>query len=330
MTKTTAGFQPLVARTRSVHRAVGPVAYDCVKVVVIRDGTAVLFSEFGQKPVRPGDVVLLAPNTLCSSEPEGHVTVTSVSLDPDYVLDQVRWQYAGIVQDRLDAQGFADTIYTKPAQILRLGEDRAGMLMPWLDELVSLSIERQFVRDYFRIQALWFSITHVIAPFIKLSPVRVSPSQRAHIRPTLPRDRRFAPLRAEARQAATLLRETPAQRWTLDALAVTGAFIVLAVGAGVRRGVWEDAAGVSDDGARRAIWRDTCGRPTSRSLMRCGRSAGTRAATQLTCSDSTSDSPPANTDRCARDSDAVPDQAMLCARYRCRCLRRALRVRVVR
>jgi AraC family transcriptional regulator len=55
-------------------------------------------------------VVLLAPNTLCSSEPEGHVTVTSVSLDPDYVLDQVRWQYAGILQDRLDAQGFADTI----------------------------------------------------------------------------------------------------------------------------------------------------------------------------------------------------------------------------
>jgi len=57
-------FQPLVARTRTVHRAVGPVAYDCVKVVVIRSGTAVLFSEFGQKPIRPGDVLLLAPNTL--------------------------------------------------------------------------------------------------------------------------------------------------------------------------------------------------------------------------------------------------------------------------
>ncbi|EJF43570.1 hypothetical protein HMPREF1318_2523 [Actinomyces massiliensis F0489] len=42
----------------------GPVAYDCMKVVVIRSGTAVLFSEFGQKPIRPGDVLLLAPNTL--------------------------------------------------------------------------------------------------------------------------------------------------------------------------------------------------------------------------------------------------------------------------
>jgi len=178
-----------------------------------------LYSEFGQKPVRPGDVILLAPNTLCGSEPEGHITFTSIALDPDYILDQVRWQYAGLLQDRHDAQGFAEMIYTEPAQILRLGEDRAGMLMPWLDELVKLSIDAQFTRDYFRIQALWFSITDVIAPFIKMSPVRLSPSQRAHIRPTLPRDRRFAPLRAEVRQVATLLREDPAQRWTLEALA---------------------------------------------------------------------------------------------------------------
>lgn len=212
-------FAPVIARTRTLHRPVGPVAYDCVKVTVIRDGTAILFSEFGQKPVRPGDVVLLAPNTLCGSEPEGHVTFTSVSLDPDYVLDHVRWQYVGLIQDRLDAQGFADMIYTEPAQILRLGEDRAGALMPWLDELVRLSLDGHFARDYFRIQALWFSITDVIAPFIKVSPVRVSPSQRAQIRPTLPRDRRFTPLRAEVRTVAALLREAPAERWTLDALA---------------------------------------------------------------------------------------------------------------
>jgi AraC family transcriptional regulator len=34
-------------------------------------------------------------------------------------------------------------------------------------------------------QVLWFQIASVIAPFIKVSPVRVSPSQRAHTRPTL-------------------------------------------------------------------------------------------------------------------------------------------------
>lgn len=212
-------YAPLLARTRTIHRPVGPIAYDCVKVIVVRDGSVILFSEFGQKPVKPGDVIVLGANTLCGSEPEGHITVTTVYLDTDFVLDQVRWQYAGFVADRLDAQGFADTMYSEPAQILRLGEDRAGMLMPWLDELVALSIDGEFVRHYLRMQALWFQIAYVIAPFIKVSPVRISPSQRAHIRPTLPRDRRFAPLRVEVRRAADLLREDPARRWTLDDLA---------------------------------------------------------------------------------------------------------------
>lgn len=212
-------FHALVARTRTIHRPVGPVAYDCVKLIVVRDGSAILLSEFGQQPVKPGDVILLGPNVLAGSEPEGHITVTRIYLDIDYVLDQVRWQYAAYLEDRLDAQGFADILYTEPAQNLRLGEDRAGMMLPWLDELVTLSIDGDFVSHYCRMQALWFQIAHVIAPFIKVSPVRISTSQRAHIRPTLPRDRRFAPLRVEVRRAATLLRRQLARRWKLEDLA---------------------------------------------------------------------------------------------------------------
>ncbi|GAA4486966.1 hypothetical protein GCM10023171_23970 [Microbacterium panaciterrae] len=212
-------FQPILARTRTVHQSVGPVAYDCVKVIVVRDGSAILFSEFGQRPVKVGDVILLGSNVLCGSEPEGSITVTTVYLDTDYVHDQVRWQYAGLLEDRFNAQGFAETIYTEPAQVLRLGEDHARMLEPWLDELVSLSLDGDFVHHYYRIHALWFQIMHVVAPFIRASPVRVTSSQRAHIRPSLPRDRRFVPLRAEARTAAGLLRNAPSRRWTLEELA---------------------------------------------------------------------------------------------------------------
>ncbi|WP_420733694.1 helix-turn-helix transcriptional regulator [Brevibacterium luteolum] len=212
-------FTPLLARSRTITRPVGPIAYDCVKVIVVRDGSAILFSEFGQQPVKIGDVILLGANVLCGSEPEGHITVTTIYADTDFILDQVRWQYAGLLQDRLEAQGFAEMIYTEPAQTLRLGEDRAGMLLPWLDELVALSVDGNFVRHYLRMQALWFQIAYVIAPHVKASPVRVSPSQRAHIRPTLPRDRRFAPLRTEVRHAAALLHENPERRWTLEDLA---------------------------------------------------------------------------------------------------------------
>ncbi|MFT3860004.1 helix-turn-helix transcriptional regulator [Micropruina sp.] len=212
-------YQPILASTQTLRRPVAPVAHDCVKFIVVRDGAAFLFSEFGQQPIKSGDVVMLGANVLCGGEPEDQITVTTIYADIDYLLDQLRWQYAAFLHDRLDAQGFAETMYTEPAQILRLGDHRAGTLMPWVDEMVRLSVDGHPVRHYLRMQALWFQVAYVIAPFIKVSPVRLSLSQRAHIRPTLPRDRHFAPLRAEVLHVAQLLRERPEQRWSLGDLA---------------------------------------------------------------------------------------------------------------
>lgn len=242
---------PLIARSRTIYHRVDPVAYDCVKVIIVRDGTAIVFSEFGQKPVRPGDVVLLAANTLCASEPEGHVTVTSVSLDPDYLLDQVRWQFAGVLRDRLDAQGFADAIYTEPAQILRLGEDRAGMLTPWLDELVALSIERQFSRllpDSGTLVLHHACNRSVHQGFSGTGFVLTACAYPAHAAegPTLrPVARRGPPCcRAAARSTSTPMDTGGSSR--------TGAPVVVAARSRICRGVWEDATGVPDDGASRA------------------------------------------------------------------------------
>ncbi|MFC9444250.1 MULTISPECIES: helix-turn-helix transcriptional regulator [Micrococcales] len=190
-----------------------------MKIIVVRSGSAILFSEFGERPIRPGDVVLLGANVLCGSEPEGHVTVTTIYADTDFLLDQLFWQHADVLRDRLDAQGFADTIYTEPAQVLRLGEDRAGMLMPWLDELVALSVDGVYRERFHRMQALWHAVIDQISPFIRITPYRTSPHQRARLRPTLPRDRRFTPLRAEARQVRDALQSDIARGWTLPELA---------------------------------------------------------------------------------------------------------------
>lgn len=107
-----------------MHRPIGPIAYDCVKVIIVRDGSALLFSEFGQRIVTAGDVVVLGANVLCGSEPEGHITATTIYLDTDYVIDQVFWQHAWLLHDRLDAQRFTKALYSEPSQVLRLGEDR--------------------------------------------------------------------------------------------------------------------------------------------------------------------------------------------------------------
>ena len=178
-----------------MHRPVGPVTYDCVKVIVVRDGSALLFSEFGQRIVTVGDVVVLGANVLCGSEPEGHITTSTIYLDTDFVIDQVLWQHAWPLRDRLDAQRFTEALYSEPSQVLRLGEDRTGMLLPWLDELVACSIDGGFAHHFHRMQALLFLIADVVSPFLKVTPFRRNRTQRAHSRPMLPRCRRFAPAR---------------------------------------------------------------------------------------------------------------------------------------
>lgn len=212
-------FQPVVARTRTIHATIGPMAYDCVKLIFVRFGSAVLFSESGEKSVTVGDVVLLGPNTLCGSEPEGSITVTTLYLDRAYVIDQVFWQHSALLSDRWDAQDLADKLYSEPARVLHLGEDRAGMLMPWLDELVVLSLDGPPPNRFYRLQALLFAVLDVVTPYVEITPVRRTPTQRKALHPGLPRHRRFAPLRAEARTAVELLHRAPAERWTIQELA---------------------------------------------------------------------------------------------------------------
>lgn len=57
------GFAPVFARTSTVHAPIDPVAYDCVKLIFVRSGSAILFSEFGEKPG-----VQTSPSSGCLAE----------------------------------------------------------------------------------------------------------------------------------------------------------------------------------------------------------------------------------------------------------------------
>lgn len=212
-------FSPLIARTQTAHSALDAVAFDCVKIIVVRAGSALLFSEFGTRHVKVGDVVVLAANILCGAEPEGWVTTTTLYLDRDYVIDQVFWQYAEHFTNRLDAKTFLDTRYTEPAQVVRLGEDRAGLLMPWLDELTLLTLDGLFAARFYRVQSLLSAVLDVVVPRLAVTEQRMTPTQRSTTAPCGPRHRSFRPLRAEARQIADLLSGELSRRWAVAELA---------------------------------------------------------------------------------------------------------------
>lgn len=219
VTRTKERFSALTAQTWTFHTPFGPWAYDCMKIVVVRCGAAVITTELGQKPVREGDCLLLSPNVLLGGEPEGLFTATTIYIDTDYLVDQVFWQFSNIIRNRFDALSVTETLYTEPVQVLRLGSERAGTLMPWLDELVMLSTSGGFQERFHRMQALWSSIMDVAAPLIHVTSVRQSPTQRARSRPALPQDRAFLPSREEAVRVRETLEQRPHEQWTLSKLA---------------------------------------------------------------------------------------------------------------
>jgi len=192
-----------------------------VKIIVVRSGGALLFSEFGTRHVNAGDVVVLAANTLCGAEPEGSITTTTLYLDRDYVIDQVFWQYAARFRSRHDASDFLDVHYAEAAQVIRIGEDQTTLLKPLLDELAALSLDGVVAERFFRAQGLLFAILDVIVPLLPVSGERTSSTQRSTVSPTQPRHRRFRPLRTEARLVATLLAENIASQWRVESLAET-------------------------------------------------------------------------------------------------------------
>lgn len=210
----------MLARTWATYLPARTATYGCVKLVVARDGSAILSGEFGQRPINVGDAALLGSGVSCGFQPEGRVTVTTVYLDPGYAVDQFYWQYASWLVDRLEAGEIAAAVFAEPVLVLRIGEKRVTELAPWLDELVQLSSDGSPWESFTRMQALWFLIADMIRPHIKTVPKQEVLAQSAKVRPRSLRHRRLAaPVRVEALTVRDALHSNIARRWPLRDLA---------------------------------------------------------------------------------------------------------------
>ncbi len=213
-------YTPIVAHACSACRPEASSAYDCVRVVVIRDGSAFISGDCVQ-PVTVGDAVLIASSARFGYEPEGRVSMTTLNLDTDYLIEHLFWQDLDVIPDRDAARDLATKLYPDPVQVLHLGEREVEQLGPILDELVARTGTGQDVTGYFRTHMLLFAVLDAIAPHVRQAPVRMPslmPRQRA-ARVALPRWRAFRPIRREAAAIAALLHGDIGRRWRVAELA---------------------------------------------------------------------------------------------------------------
>ncbi|WP_306455218.1 helix-turn-helix transcriptional regulator [Leucobacter celer] len=135
------------------------------------------------------------------------------------MVDLVFWQHSAQFNDRRDATEYLDINYAEPAQVVRIGIDRARLLAPWLDDLAKLSEEGLQPACFYRAQSLLSSILDVVVPHIVVTGQRVTSTQRHTVVPSAPRHRDFQPLRSEARKIAEILASELHRRWSVPELA---------------------------------------------------------------------------------------------------------------
>lgn len=144
-----------------------------------------------------------------------------MAVDTDYLVEQFFWQHVDVFADRLAAYDHAARLYPEPVQGLRAGEAALALLGPLLDDLETLTSGESGAARFLRVQALLFTMLDLFAPHITTTavpPVGAEHGGRCRDR-GLSRWALLRPARAEAREAAELMRADLARRWRVDDLA---------------------------------------------------------------------------------------------------------------
>ncbi|WRS29195.1 helix-turn-helix transcriptional regulator [Actinomycetaceae bacterium MB13-C1-2] len=212
-----ADWSPVVVQTRSFTLPIDPVAYEAVKIMLVRDGSMVLFSEFGKREATVNDLVVLCAATLCGAVPRGTVKVSTAYVDPDYLLDQLSWRHAEVLPDRFAAEVLVERSYHFRAELIHLLPEVAVTLARFLD-----SIENR--KDaggegFFQTQATFAGVMQLLAQLMPCSPDKTGPNMHAI---ALSKDElraRYAPIRAEVLRIEQALQEDLARRWTVSEMA---------------------------------------------------------------------------------------------------------------
>lgn len=214
-------FLPIAAVTRATRRAVRPTAYDCIRFVIVREGSILPDCDLPLPPVLEGEAALIGPTVSFGYQPEGASTVTAILVDTDYLIERLFWQYLDLIPDREAARDLAANLYTDPVLVLHLGERNTEHLGPILDELATRTATAQDTAGYFRTHALLMTVLEAVAPHVRHTSDVVQRlrfcEQRS--RSSSQRWQTFRPVRREAAQAAGLLRGDLAKRWHVQDLA---------------------------------------------------------------------------------------------------------------
>ena len=114
---------PVRVETGHYAHPVAPEVYDCVKFLLAREGSGTITGDWGERRFRMGDLMLVGSGLAIGGAPDGTATTSTIFADKDYVMDQVYWRYADVLQDRTAAETVMQRAFGTGAIMIRLNPD---------------------------------------------------------------------------------------------------------------------------------------------------------------------------------------------------------------
>lgn len=84
-------YGPIAVETREFRRPVSPAAFDCAKLLLIREGSAILTTGIETRIASEGDLVFLRTAVVCSATPEQSAIISTIYIDTDYLFELWFW-----------------------------------------------------------------------------------------------------------------------------------------------------------------------------------------------------------------------------------------------
>ncbi|QPE03362.1 helix-turn-helix transcriptional regulator [Microbacterium schleiferi] len=212
-------YGPIAVETREFRRPVPPVAFDCAKLLLIREGSTILTTGNETRIASEGDLVFLRTAVLCGGTPEQSVTISTVYIDTDYLFELWFWLTAPTGHSREAMRAYAlGPDFLPPLSYVRPTPGVGRHLELIFDDLAASLASGP--DGFYHAQALVSELLHIVAPLVGARPPRtVTPPASSPVAAP-PRQREFVtPLRAEAIAAQRALHADMARRWSIGDLA---------------------------------------------------------------------------------------------------------------
>ena len=207
---------PIVVETAAFAQVVEPVAYNCMKFILVREGASVIHSKYGLEHTRECSLVVVCAATLCGAIPAPRVRVTTAYVNLDYLLDQLTWRLHGLLVDRHEAESIAARGFHHNLWATRLPAETAESLGGYFDQIERLNAAEH--QDFYAVQALFAAASRVLVPLMPYRDIPDGPV-RSLAAGVAGAGGRFTPLRPEIIAVDEALRAALARRWTIAELA---------------------------------------------------------------------------------------------------------------